>query len=285
MAGMTVRGAMARIGAARPAYALALLTLCAACKEEPRAEAPDLAYEAAVKRAAEAQLRTTAGTEVALRGVQVYRQAAAETAAVCGQVNLRKGTPGAAFTLFVAVVTPQTPGTPNGPLKSEQHVATSDTTASRVFVETLLRCYEGGGPPPQQRAGAPPLMAPVPESLPSQAQTQAAPQAAPQAPPQAAGQTPPATAPGNARAPGAMTPATVQAPAAAAAPGAPRAEQGRVTMQQNGNLRVHPNGGGAVVRVIGQGSSLQVFDEAAGGWLQVGDGEPWGWVHRSMVNR
>lgn len=277
MAGMTVRGAMARIGAARPAYALALLALCAACKEEPRAEAPDLAYEAAVKRAAEAQLRTTAGTEVALRGVQVYRQAAAETAAVCGQVNLRKGTPGAAFTLFVAVVTPQTPGTPNGPLKSEQHVATSDTTASRVFVETLLRCYEGGGPPPQQRAGAPPLMAPVPESLPSQAQTQA--------PPPAPGQTPPATAPGNARAPGAMTPATVQAPAAAAAPGAPRAEQGRVTMQQNGNLRVHPNGGGAVVRVIGQGSSLQVFDEAAGGWLQVGDGEPWGWVHRSMVNR
>jgi hypothetical protein len=241
-----------------------VLALLAGCEEEKRAEAPDLAYQAAAQRAAEAELAKLAGGEVATRGVQIWRQAAAETSAVCGQVNLRKGTPGAAFTLFVSLVTPQKPEDPKGPLKAEQHVATSDTSASRVFVETLLRCYDGGGPP-TQRIGAPPLMPPVPDQLPDAT---------------AAGTPPPPLATSQSAA---APPAGAAAPATAAAPrGTP---MGQVTMRQNGNLRAHPNGGGEVMRVIAQGSSLTVFEEAPGGWLRVGTGEPWGWVHASLTNR
>ncbi|WP_207553712.1 hypothetical protein, partial [Teichococcus deserti] len=155
--------------------------LLAGCKEEKQAQAPDRAYEAAAQRAAEAELARLAGGEVALRGVQVWRQAATETSAVCGQVNLRKGVPGGAYTLFVAVVTPQQAGDPRGPLKAEQHVATSDTSASRVFVETLLRCYDGGGPP-TQRVGAPPLVPPVPDQLPDMATSTRPPPAPPPLP-------------------------------------------------------------------------------------------------------
>ncbi|WP_159999683.1 SH3 domain-containing protein [Roseomonas sp. 18066] len=245
--------------------------LLAGCKEEKRAAAPDQAYQAAAQRAAEAELGRLAGGEVAVRGIQVWRQAAAETSAVCGQVNLRKGVPGGAYTLFVSVITPQQGNDPRGPLKAEQHVATSDTSASRVFVETLLRCYDGGGPA-TQRVGAPPLVPPVPDQLPAMASGGRPPPPAP--PPLPAGQT------ANAPAPAGAGPLAVTA-----TPGPGGAALGQVTMRQNGNLRAHPNGGGEVMRVIAQGSSLTIYEEAPGGWLRVGNGEPWGWIHASLTSR
>jgi hypothetical protein len=50
-------------------------------------------------------------------------------------------------------------------------------------------------------------------------------------------------------------------------------------------VRATPGGGGEVVRVAPRGATLNVFGEASGGWLQVGESEPWGWLHNSMVDR
>jgi uncharacterized protein YraI len=52
------------------------------------------------------------------------------------------------------------------------------------------------------------------------------------------------------------------------------------------NVRAAPVGGSEVLRVVPRASPLEVYGEAPGGWLQVGEGgEAWGWVHRSMVER
>ncbi|MCG7363996.1 SH3 domain-containing protein, partial [Roseomonas sp. ACRSG] len=51
------------------------------------------------------------------------------------------------------------------------------------------------------------------------------------------------------------------------------------------NVRSSPAGGGAVVRVVPRASLLRVFGEAPGGWLQVGEEQPIGWLHRSMLER
>jgi hypothetical protein len=57
-----------------------------------------------------------------------------------------------------------------------------------------------------------------------------------------------------------------------------------VTMRQNGNIRIAPHGD--TTRVVPKGSSMHVFAEAPGGWLEVGDATaPFGWVHGSMVER
>jgi hypothetical protein len=58
---------------------------------------------------------------------------------------------------------------------------------------------------------------------------------------------------------------------------------GTVVMRQNGNIRIAPQG--ETIRVEPQGKELQVFGEAPGGWLQIGDTKPNGWVHSSLVQR
>ncbi|MDJ0389172.1 SH3 domain-containing protein [Roseomonas sp. E05] len=241
---------------------LALLAALAACDDQPARETSEAAEAGPARRAAEAALQATAGGAVAMRGVQVYRQAVGRSSAVCGQVNLQPGGGESLFTLFVAIVTPaEGEGRPT----VEQHVATSSTTASRVFVEMVSRCYDGGGPQPGQRPGAPPLMPPVPDRMP---------QATP---------APPAPPPRAEREPMPMpSPSAAAAPQETAAP-SPAAGGRRVTLRQNGNVRAHPNGGGMVLRVVEQGFTLRVFAEAPGGWLQVGDTEPWGWLHESLV--
>jgi len=238
---------------------LVLLTLLAACDDQSAKGKPEAAEAGPARHAAEEALQAMAGGSVAMRGVQVYRQATGQSSAVCGQVNLQPGGGESQFTLFVAVVTPAEEG---GRPAVEQHVATSSTTASRVFVEMVNRCYDGGGPQPGQRPGAPPLMPPVPDRLPQA--------------------TPPPPAPPP-RASVAPAPSPAPPPSAAAPPLV--ASLRRVTLRQNGNLRAHPNGGGTVLRVVEQGSTLNVFAEAPGGWLQVGDTEPWGWLHNSLVVR
>jgi Bacterial SH3 domain len=56
-----------------------------------------------------------------------------------------------------------------------------------------------------------------------------------------------------------------------------------VTIKQGSNLRAAPNAQSEVLRVIPRGTVAQVFGEATGGWYQIGDTEPWGWVHGSML--
>ena len=49
------------------------------------------------------------------------------------------------------------------------------------------------------------------------------------------------------------------------------------------NLRNGPGAGAAVIAVLPRGQVLDVFERAAGGWLRVGVGEPWGWAHSSLL--
>ena len=48
-------------------------------------------------------------------------------------------------------------------------------------------------------------------------------------------------------------------------------------------MRADPHG--ASVRVVPRGTALHVFSQAPGGWLQVGDAGPEGWIHESMLDR
>jgi hypothetical protein len=55
-------------------------------------------------------------------------------------------------------------------------------------------------------------------------------------------------------------------------------------MRQGGNLRAEPNGGSTVIRSVPRGTVVHIFREAPGGWYQIGDTAPWGWMHRTMLN-
>lgn len=50
------------------------------------------------------------------------------------------------------------------------------------------------------------------------------------------------------------------------------------------NIRREPSTSAPVLRVVRPGTTLRVFSEAPGGWLQVGEGEePIGWIHQSTL--
>ncbi len=234
--------------AAVPVLALVLTGVLAGCKEEKAAPAaPSGTAHAAAVDAAEQALRVAyPGAGVRFRGVQAYAQAVAGRVAVCGQVNpFRDDT--ASFVPFVSVVVPGTSPVVDA---ATQHVATTPSEASHVWLAIVGYCYEQGGPAPGERGVM--SLPPMPEVAAD----------APQAP----------SAPVAAR--------PLPRPAAIAQAGA----SGGVTMRQNANLHADPHG--PVSRVVPSGTSLQVLSEAAGGWLQVGqDGSAWGWVHESMVER
>ena len=58
---------------------------------------------------------------------------------------------------------------------------------------------------------------------------------------------------------------------------------GAATIRSAANVRSTPSSSGAVLRTATRGASLQVFGQAPGGWFQVGEAEPWGWVHGSLL--
>ena len=274
---------MARQGAAGWGVAMLAGLVLAGCEDPaPRQAAAPAAPSAAPSppgsmpqgrpavalQAAEERLRARLRVEGALtlRAVQAYRQALADTLAICGQVN-PSGRGDEPFLPWVAVVTfAGTTAT-----RTDFYLAASSQEATRVYFEMVDRCFEGGGPA-SARQGIRPLP-PAPNGLPRSA-PEAVPRSLPPAlPPQAA-----ATA--------AMP---VPAPAASMAPAAaPNAIQGLVTTTPRHpvNVRANPAGGSEVVRIVPRGSALQVFGEAPGGWLQVGEaGEAWGWLHRSLIER
>lgn len=75
-------------------------------------------------------------------------------------------------------------------------------------------------------------------------------------------------------------------PGARVAPAAPAAATGSVTTSATArsNIRREPAATAPVQRVVRPGTVLQVFGEAPGGWLQVGQGAgPIGWIHRSAL--
>src|SRR4051794_35475265 len=138
-----------------PALALAALLLTACDdppKEKPRAD-PGLAT---ARQAAEEQVRARLRMvgDMQLRAVQAWRQQLPGTVAVCGQVN-PTGEASDPFIPWVAVVAMKE----GRAERTDLVIGMSNAEASRVFVEMLDRCSEGGGPPtgrPQARA-LPPL--------------------------------------------------------------------------------------------------------------------------------
>jgi hypothetical protein len=56
----------------------------------------------------------------------------------------------------------------------------------------------------------------------------------------------------------------------------------RVVTKQGANVRLDASGSAAMVRTVAQGASLRVHGRR-NGWVQVGDANPWGWIHHSLL--
>jgi hypothetical protein len=230
------------------AFVMAAATL-AACGDtpppaptgaDPRVQAAREAAEPVLRE----RLRSMSG--VHLRGVQVFPQANPNTFAVCGRASA-SASMSEPLLPWVAVVTVET----STAQVTSLVVGASGAEATRVFVELVERCFEGGGPANSRMAPRPPPPLPMPVA--------AGPSMLPASTPQ---------------------PAETPTGAAAAQPG-PRSV---VTSARSGaNLRAAPQGG-EVLRVVPRSTTLQVFAEAPGGWYQVGQsGAAWGWLHLSVL--
>jgi lipoprotein-anchoring transpeptidase ErfK/SrfK len=234
----------------RKGFLLAGLLALGGCFEDaPKDQAAKGGDEAVarVRTAAEQRLRGIArdGDALRFRAVETYRQSAPNTYAVCGQATLAGDS---VFIPFVTVVNARDGGTEI----EQQHVARTNTEATRVYVELVGRCFEGGGP--QMRGTGTPmaqLPPPLPNGLPILDEVTPEP------------------------------PKTPDLVTSVAAPGTGVAG-GTLVMRQNGNLRASPAGSGAVLRVARSGAVLNIFGTAPGGWYQVGDTAPEGWIHRSV---
>jgi len=219
-------------------------------KAESKAAAPSEDVADRVKMAAEERLREIARDPEALRfrAMELHRQAMADTYAVCGQATVMGGT---VFIPFVSVV-----NAADGELKVEQHVGRSNIEATRVYVEMVGRCFDGGGP--IMRAGGTAVAQPAPPLPTGLPVLDHVPQEPPKQPEMVSATSPDPMAGGH---------------------------SGRtLVMRQNGNVRAAPGGGGEVLRVARTGSVLNVFGTAPGGWYRVGDTAPEGWVHGSLVS-
>lgn len=248
-------------GTARLAAALIAASLTTGCDDKQQQQAASsFDTTAHARRVAEEGILARVGRRGAvLRAVQVYRQALAGTVTVCGQIN-PSGRGDDAYIPFVSVVTyEEVPERGQPRFLLVQHLADSSASATRVYVEMVSRCFEGGGP---RDARTVPTLPPLPSGLPHAAEEM------PALPPSVGQQ-----------------PAAGAAPAATAVTAPPLASsRSNVTTRQHANLRTSPGGGGVVLRVMPPGSSLRVFGEAPGGWYQVGDTEPWGWIHGSLLD-
>ncbi|MGG5817329.1 SH3 domain-containing protein [Falsiroseomonas sp. HW251] len=249
---------------------LALLPWLAACKEDAPAAARTPAApprHAEAQAAAEARLRQRLSIDgpLALRAVLAHRQLLADTVAVCGQVN-PTGRPDTPWLPYVAVVAFEGAQV----ARLDLVLALTSPEATRVYFEMVDRCFDGGGPP-VPRGGARPLP-PAPEGLQGAEGVAASLRA------------PPPTALPSTNAP-LIQPAPAPQPGTPLAAGQPMPRGAVMTSQRTpANIRAEPNGGSAILRVAPRGSVLQVFSEAPGGWLMVGETEPWGWVHASLLD-
>ncbi|HEY8609804.1 MAG TPA: SH3 domain-containing protein, partial [Roseomonas sp.] len=196
------------------------------------------AQATAAIKASEDRLRSTLRnitSDAKLRGVIAHRQALGGYA-VCGQVNLT-GERADPYLPFVSVVSPNMD-------RIEQFVASSSAEATRTYVETNTRCYDGGGPT-SARTVVP--LPPVPDTS--------------------------NPGPGGATPPRPIVPSP-PATEALASPVLPPPPSGSTPLRSSVtttsahpvNLRSNPTGGGAVLRVIPRGTRLRVFAEAPGGW-------------------
>lgn len=226
-------------------------------------------------RAVEERLQARIGATGPLmqRAVQLHRQALSDTLAICGQLN-PTGRGDDAFIPYVAVANFEGERL----ARLDLFLAASTPEATRVYFEMVDRCWDGGGPTSPRGTLRP--LPPAPSGLPRNVEGDPAPAVTRQSPaqPEAAERLVPAApipAPG--------VPGAALVPAAPPVAGGPPRGTVTTTLRSPANIRSEPSGGGSVVRVAPRGSALQVYGEAAGGWYMVGEGEPWGWVHGSML--
>ncbi len=250
---------------------LAVLALLSGCKEEKKA-APSASVLDRAREATERNIRIGAPPDMKFRGMQVYAQANAQRVAVCGQLDPFADNPDV-YVPFVSIVTlPANPDDRTASYQFEHHIGTNTSEATRVYAALVTYCYDQGGPVPgPARNVAPPP--PMPDAIPDPSPQSHLTIQTPAAPPGAG----PLTV---------TTRATPPAPTAPA-PAAPVADQtpatGTVIMRQAANVHSDPHG--PTVRVAPQGMSLHVFAQATGGWYEIGDTAPWGWVHESMLEK
>lgn len=192
-----------------------------------------------------------------LRAIQVYRQQQSGSFAVCGQVN-PTGEAVAGYIPWVATIDLRPLLEASG---NTLVVGASNTEASRVYIESVDRCFDGGGPNAGRRKSSHALpMTPADAEL-------GAGKSRHDTPPSAEDDSQPDPPP----------------PAATPGLGVAALRSVVTTASHPTNLRSQPGGG--VLRTVPRSSRLQVFAEAPGGWLQVGEDQPAGWVHSSMVER
>ena len=248
----------------RAAALVLLLSVLAACRTEnaKREEAPTPAAPRAALAtgAAEASLRSRLRApegELRQRGVQVFEQARRGTFAVCGRAA-STGTAGDPFLPYVAVVSFED-GTPR---VTDFVLGITGPEATRVFIEMVDRCFEGGGSPAARAIVR--ALPPLPDTRPVERMLT-----------------------GSMISIAASTPAETLRPVEALRPADPMRGEMRsvVTTPNHGaNIRMAPQSG-EVVRVAPRATRLEVLGEAPGGWFQVGqDGVAWGWVHRSVLD-
>jgi hypothetical protein len=250
----------------RGSWAFALiggLSLLAACKEEKADKSTSSAASTSlaerVRLAVEGNIRDAGWMGMRFRGENVWDQALPAHIAVCGQVSPFADNPDL-FVPFVSIVSmPVNGGGSAATFQYEHHIGSTTAEASRVYTALVDYCYDKGGPSP-----GPVHNVMVTPPLPDNLANPAGKGRLVVLPPAAAATPPP---------PPAISPTPIA--------GSPAF--GTVIMRQSANLHSDPHG--PSIRVIPQGTALRVFAQAPGGWLEVGDSAPWGWMHESMTDR
>lgn len=79
-------------------------------------------------------------------------------------------------------------------------------------------------------------------------------------------------------------PAPVQAEPVRPVPPPAPARREQVVTRTGANVRAGPNGTAEVVRTVPAAVRLLVFSRGTGGWVQIGDTVPWGWIHSSLLD-
>lgn len=267
--------------------------------ETSAAAAPALNPKAEVRRMAENVVADTAQdpASVRFRGVQVWSQAMSDRMAVCGQVAVF-GNTSQTFVPFVAVVGRDEIDKDVVPrIQPELYVASTPTEASRTYIATVDRCFDGGGRVPSLRSApsVPPMpgnMGRVQEEISAAAPARVRPELpAVSAPPLSPSPSTPPPSPASVpllQVQCVPAPAPSLASAVLPAPPVPRyagelPATGTAVMRRKGNIRGAPHGKPA--RVLAKGTIMRVFAEVPGGWLEVGDAAPFGWIDSSFVSR
>jgi hypothetical protein len=239
--------------------AFATLALLSGCKDEKKGAPAAMAGADQVRLAAEQNIRagTPSVTQMTFRGMQVYAQAIPQRFAVCGQVDPFPDD-SRMFVPFVTIVSVLDNGADGKPrYKFEQYVGTTTMEAGRVYLAMVNYCYDKGGPGNGPIPSVMP-MAPLPVGIPDPA-----------------AKTPP---PDSSPSPPAASLPSVSRPLVDSSQAG-----GSVTTRQNANLHSDPHG--PTIRTVAAGTVLRIYATAAGGWYQVGDTAPWGWIHESMLDK